>query len=189
MKKSLGAITLLYPTPVLVIGTYDKKGRANMMTAAWGGICCSDPPCVAVSIRKATYTYGNIVDQRAFTVNIPSKRYANHVDYAGIASGKTRDKFLDTGLTPVKSELISAPYIEEFPVILECRLFQSNELGLHIQFIGEILDVKVNDECLGENNLPEVGKVQPMLYAPGNSEYYGVGPFIGKAFAIGRSIR
>ena len=75
MKKSLGKKTILYPTPVLVIGTYDSAHKANVMTASWGGICCSNPPCAAVSLRKATYSYGNIVDRQAFTMNIPSETY------------------------------------------------------------------------------------------------------------------
>ena len=68
MKKSLGPKTLIYPTPVWVVGTYDKEGKPNVMTIAWGGICCSKPPCVAISLRKATYSYGNIVERKAFTL-------------------------------------------------------------------------------------------------------------------------
>ena len=81
MKKSLGANTLIYPTPTWVVGTYDKDGKPNVMTAAWGGICCSQPPCVAVSLRKATYSYGNIVERKAFTVNVPSVAHAKQADY------------------------------------------------------------------------------------------------------------
>ena len=94
MKKSLGARTIIYPTPVLVIGTYDKDGKANVMTAAWAGICCSAPPCVGVSLRKATYTYGNIMERRAFTVNVPSEDHAKQADFFGIASGRDMNKFL-----------------------------------------------------------------------------------------------
>ena len=86
MKQSLGAKTILYPTPVVVVGTYDKHEKPNMMTAAWVGICCSKPPCIAVSLRKARYTYSNIVERRAFTVNVPSEKYIKETDYVGIAS-------------------------------------------------------------------------------------------------------
>ncbi|MEK6635386.1 MAG: flavin reductase, partial [Planctomycetota bacterium] len=75
MKKSLGAKAIVYPTPVLIVGTYDNAGKPNVMNVAWGGICCSSPPSVAVSVRKATYTYGNIVERKAFTINIPSETY------------------------------------------------------------------------------------------------------------------
>ena len=90
MKKSLGAKTLAYPTPVWLVGTYDPEGRPNVMTAAWAGICCSKPPCLAVSLRKATYSYGNIVARQAFTISIPSEAHVKEADYVGIASGRDR---------------------------------------------------------------------------------------------------
>src|SRR5659263_230402 len=122
MKKSFGAKTLVFPTPVWVVGTYDRVGKPNVMTAAWGGVCCSSPPCVAVSLRKATYTYGNIVERKAFTISVPSEGYAREVDYIGMVSGKNVDKFVAAKLTPVRSSLVDAPYIGEFPLVIECRL-------------------------------------------------------------------
>lgn len=88
MLKSLGAKTILYPTPVSVVGTYDKEGKPNVMTAAWVGICCSRPPCIAVSLRKATYTHGNIVERGAFTINTPSEKYVKETDYFGVNCGR-----------------------------------------------------------------------------------------------------
>src|SRR5512137_788409 len=114
MTKSLGAKTLIYPAPVLVVGTYDKAGKPNAMTASWGGICCSQPPCVTVSLRKATYTYGNILARKAFTISIPSEAHAKQVDYLGLVSGRNADKFAAAKLTPVPSTVVDAPYIEEF---------------------------------------------------------------------------
>src|SRR5574340_1175367 len=73
MKQSLGPRTLLFPAPVLLVGTYDREGKPNLMNAAWGGICCSQPPCVAVSLRKAGYSYAAIGERRAFTIGIPSE--------------------------------------------------------------------------------------------------------------------
>ena len=80
MKKSLGARTLVYPAPVFVVGTYDPNGKPNVMTASCGGICCSRPPCVAVSLRKATCTHGNLVARKAFTLSIPSEAHVRAVD-------------------------------------------------------------------------------------------------------------
>ena len=111
MKKSIGAKTLVYPSPAFVIGTYDKDGRPNVMTAAWAGICCSKPPCVSVSLRKARYSYDNIVARKAFTVNVPSEQYVRETDYFGIVSGRKKDKFAASGLTPVKSDLVDAPFV------------------------------------------------------------------------------
>lgn len=185
MKKSLGAKTLLYPTPVSVVGTYNKEGKPNIMTAAWVGVCCSRPPSVAVSLRKATYTYGNIMERRAFTVSIPSEKYVKQTDYVGIASGRDVDKFSRAKLTPVKSEVVDAPYVEEFPLVLECKLVHTIEIGLHTQFVGEIVDVKA-DEAVLDNGIPDIKKVNPILFVPEARTYYSVGSFLGKAFSIGK---
>ena len=187
MKKSLGAKTLIFPTPVLVVATYDKTGRPNAMTAAWAGICCSSPPCVAVSLRKATYSYGNIMERRAFTVNVPSEERVKETDYLGMASGREKDKLSAAGLTPVKSDLVDAPYVSEFPLVLECKLLHTIDIGVHTQFIGEILDAKADDSVLVKG-VPDMKKVSPILYVPETSLYYGVGNYLGKAFSIGKKI-
>ncbi len=188
MKNSIGAKPVVYPTPVFVVGTYDKDGNANVMTASWGGICCSSPPCVAVSLRKATYTYGNITVLKAFTVNIPSESYVKEADYFGIVSGKNINKLDATGLTPIKSELINAPYIKEFPFVLECKVINIYEIGLHTQFIGEIMDVKVDDAVTGEEGHPDICKIKPFLFDPSNRAYYAIGKYLGKSFSIGKEL-
>lgn len=186
MKKSLGAQTLVFPTPTWIVGTYDKDNRPNVMTAAWGGICCSDPPCVAVSLRKATYSYGSLMERRAFTVSVPSEGHVKEADYFGLISGRDTDKFSATGLTPVRSELVDAPYVEEFPMVLECKVLHVFELGLHTQFVGQIMDVKVDEAVLGSEGHPEIEKVRPIIFSPGHRMYHGVGKSLGHAFAIGK---
>ena len=188
MKKSLGAKTLVFPTPTWIVGTYDQDGRPNVMAAAWGGICCSDPPCIAVSLRKATYTYGSLMSRKACTVNVPSERHVKEADYFGLVSGRDTDKFSATGLTPVRSELVDAPYVGEFPMVLECNVVHVFELGLHTQFVGQIMDVKADEAILGAGNDPEIEKVRPIIFSPGNRAYYGVGSSLGHAFAIGKEI-
>lgn len=187
MKKSLGAKTITYPTPVFVVGTYNAEGKPNVMTAAWGGISCSDPPCISISLREATYTYHNILESKAFTISIPSQDYVKEADYFGIASGRDVDKFQATGLTPVKSELVNAPYIEEFPFVVECELLQHIKIGLHIQFIGEIKDVKV-DESLNEGDNSLIERIKPLIYTPDYPAYYSVGELVEKAFSAGKKI-
>jgi flavin reductase (DIM6/NTAB) family NADH-FMN oxidoreductase RutF len=186
MKKSLGAKTLLFPTPVLMIGTYDRDGKPNLMNAAWGGICCSQPPCVAVSLRKATYSWAGIVERKAFTVGIACEARMVEADYVGIASGRDVDKFAVTGLTPVRSDLVDAPYAAEFPVVLECRLLHIVEIGLHTQFIGEIVDVKAETDVLGDDGHPDITRIQPLIYDTAHKGYHAVGPLLGKAFSVGK---
>jgi len=188
MKKSLGAKTLLFPTPVLMVGTYDKAGKPNLMNAAWGGICCSDPPCVAVSLRKARHSYAGIVERKAFTVGIANESKMAEADYVGISSGRDVDKFAVAGLTHVRSELVDAPYAEEFPVVLECRLLHTVGIGIHTQFIGEIIDVKADQDTLCEDGLPDILKVQPLVYDVAHKGYHSVGPLLGRAFAIGKNL-
>jgi flavin reductase (DIM6/NTAB) family NADH-FMN oxidoreductase RutF len=188
MKKSLGAQTLAQPSPVWVIGSYDAQGKPNLATVAWGGICCSKPPCAAISLRPATYSHGNILDRKAFTINVASETYARQADYCGIASGQDVDKFAAAGLTPVRSELVDAPYIDEFPLVLECRLQQVVEVGGHTQFIGEIVDVKADPAVLSEKGLPDIEKVRPMIFTPVIRTYHGPGDYLGQAFSIGKEI-
>ena len=188
MKKSLGSKTIAYPTPVWIIGTFDKNGDPNIMTAAWGGICCSKPPCVTISLRKATYTYNNLVAQKAFTISIPSEDYVTEADYIGIVSGRDVDKFSRLKLTPIKSSLVNAPYVEEFPLILECEIIHIYEIGLHTQFIGEIRDVKVNDSVLNNQGQIMGERLKPIIFGPGGRSYHGIGRYLGEAFKIGRDL-
>lgn len=174
------------PSPVWCIGTFNEDGSPNVMTASWAGICSSDPPSVAVSLRKATRTHGNILKQKAFTVSVPPKKFAREADYFGIVSGRKRNKFKDTGLTPAKAETVNAPYVDEFPLILECRLIHVHELGLHTQFVGEILDVKAEESILSQDGSPDMSKLGPILYGAGGELYYSVGEPLGRAFEIGR---
>lgn len=188
MKTSIGANTLAYPAPAFVVGTYDAQGQPNVMTAAWGGICCSRPPCVAVSLRKATYSYHNIVAREAFTISIASERYVKEVDYFGIASGRDADKFARTGLTPARSDVVDAPYVAEFPFVIECGLLHTIEIGLHTQFVGEVIDIKVEEDVLGPDGQPDVERIRPLVYATGNRAYYALGGLLGRAFSAGREV-
>ena len=188
VKKSLGPITFVFPTPVFVIGTYDMHRKPNVMTVAWGGICSSRPPCVSISLRKATYTYSNLVERRAFSISIPSEDYVKEVDYFGIASGKKEDKFSHTRLTPVRCEKVDAPYVKEFSLILECKLIHTLDLGLHTQFIGEIVDCKADQSVLDERGIPDIEKLKSLSFAPMRHAYYGTGHYLGKAFSIGKKL-
>jgi flavin reductase (DIM6/NTAB) family NADH-FMN oxidoreductase RutF len=188
MNKSLGAKTLIYPAPVLVVGTYDKDGKPNVMTASWGGVCCSEPPCVAVSLRKATCSHANILAREAFTISIPSEKYVKEADYFGLVSGRHADKFAESKLTPVKSKLVDAPYVKEFPLVLECKLVHVAELGLHTQFVGEVIDTKADESIIGEGGAIDIKKLKPLVFTSDTQEYYGIGSRKGKVFSAGKGI-
>lgn len=189
MKKSVGAKTIVFPTPVFIVGTYDKDSKPNVMAVAWGGICCSNPPAVGIAIREATYTYGNIMSRKAFTISIPSEKFIKEADYFGIVSGRSEDKFANTKLTPVKSSLVDAPYVDEFPFVVECVVTQTVKLGLHILFIGEIKDVKADETALDKEGAPDIEKIKPVIFDPANRTYYGIGKYLAKAFSEGNKVK
>jgi len=182
-KRSLGVRAELHPKPAAVIGTYDKDGKPNIMTAAWIGISNSDPLSIAVSMRPATYSYANVTESGAFTVNIPSAELAKYVDYAGRFSGRDVDKFKETGLTPLRSEFVNAPYIKEFPLVIECELTEYHDLGSHRQFIGKIIDVKADEAILDAEGRVDVSLLNPLIYAGRN--YYETGAFVAE---VGESL-
>ncbi len=187
MKTSIGAKTLHFPAPACVVGTYDEDGKPNVMTAAWSGICCSRPPCVYVSLRKATYSYAGLVSRGAYTISIPSEDHVTAIDYFGIATGAKEDKLAQAGLTAVRSDLVDAPYVKEFPVVLECRLYRADELGLHTLFVGEVIDVKGDPEVMQDDKL-DIEKIRPVIYDPARNRYFGVGKYLAKAFIAGKRL-
>jgi len=191
MKRiALKPATVLHPHPVLLVGTYGPDGKPNLMTAAWGGICCGEPPCVAVSLREATLTYHNILHAQAFTIGIPSRNFVEAADYIGMVSGRDHDKFRDTGLTPIRSDKVNAPLAAELPYSLECRLFQHHKLGLHTIFIGEILGIQADESVLGPGGFPDIEKTQAILWGGfGTNSYYAVGEKLAKAFSAGKKFK
>jgi hypothetical protein len=131
---------------------------------------------------------GCLVDRKAFTVNVPSRRFARETDFFGRATGRTTDKFAATGLTAVRSDLVDAPYVGEFPMVLECALRHTLEIGLHTLFVGEILDIRAAAEVLDDTGRPAAEKVDPISYAPGAGRYHALGDDLGEAGALGRDL-
>jgi len=188
MKKSIGAKTFLAAVPILIVGSYDKDFQPNLMACAWGGICCSNPPCINISLRKATYSYHNIIFHKSFTVNILFAEQVKKADFYGIVSGCDYKKFEQTGITPERSDLVDAPYGKEFPVILECKVIHQIDIGLHTEFIGEIMDVKIEDNLIDENGKIMADKLNPILYTPEVRKYYAKGEYLGRGFIEGKEL-
>ncbi len=187
MKKDLGASVSFIPAPVFVVATYDSNGKPNAMTAAFGGVICAAPRCVYVSLRKATYTYSNLMETKAYTINIPGERYVKEADYFGIVTGKTTDKFAATGLTAVKSEFVNAPYISEFPLNLECKVIQTLDFGSHTQFVGEVVNSKIDESLLENGDLSIIEQIRPIIFDMGR-DYHAIGKKIGKGYSVGKEI-
>ncbi|GAB1476506.1 flavin reductase family protein [Bacillota bacterium] len=185
MKREIGAAPIIFPTPVLIVGTYNEDGRPNAMNVAWGGICSSEPPAISVAIRKERKTYENICRSKVFTINIPDESLMEAADFFGISSGKEIDKFQYAGVTAIKSGNIDAPYIEEFPVCAECKLISSTEIGKHVIFIGEIVNVLADERVIGAKGIIDVEKVGAIGFDPAGNNYTATGHVVGKAFSAG----
>lgn len=189
MFTSLGPQPFLTSVPVMLVGTYDSDGKPNVMPVAWGGLCCSQPPCLSVSIRKTSWTYRAICERKAFTVSIPDRKLVALADFCGLVSGRTVDKFTALGVTPASGEHVDAPYVSQCPVVMELLLRNTLELGSHVQFVGEIMDLKIRSDCLGEEGLPLLARIDGIQYAPLAKAYYSTGEFIARACAVGRTVR
>jgi flavin reductase (DIM6/NTAB) family NADH-FMN oxidoreductase RutF len=110
----------------------------------------------------------------------------NETDAFGISVNDDIDKFEKTGLTPVKAEKVDAPYVGEFPVVMECRLIKTIPIGSHIQIIGEIVDLKIDENILDSDGHPTVSIINPLGFDILRSEYYSMGGVVGKAYDCGR---
>ena len=188
MFVSLGAQPFCLPLPVLLVGSYDAAGSPNLATAVYGGICSLQPPCFAVSLSRSSWTRKAIEERHAFSISLPTRDMAAKVDFAGMVSGRQEDKFAVLGLTAEAGQHVDAPYVKECPVVLELTLSSSQDLGSHIMFIGEIMDLKVRRDCLRESGVPDPAKLDTLGYAPLAGEYLNLGSFVARAHAVGKTV-
>ncbi|MBE6676614.1 MAG: flavin reductase family protein [Ruminococcaceae bacterium] len=185
MRKNFGAKTWLYPTPVLIIGTYDENGTPDAMTAGWGGIY--DYNTVMVSIDHAHKTAENIKKTGAFTVSFATRATVVPCDYVGIVSANEEpDKLARAGLHATKSAYVNAPIIDELPMTLECKLQKFNEDGV---CIGEIVNVCADESILNDRGEIDVKKLDPIVCDSMSLTYWSIGEQVGKAFSEGKKIK
>lgn len=187
MKKDLGKVPAVYPMPVLMIATYDENGKVDVMNAAWGMICGMDK--IALCISEPHKTTKNIRKLGAFTVALADAAHVKEADYFGIASGNnTDDKFERTGLTAVKSDKVNAPVIEEFPVTMECELAEIVTTDNFHSVIGNIVNVKADEEVLDENGKINPEKLNALIFDQFRSGYYVSGEKAGQAWSSGKEL-
>ena len=168
---------MVYPLPAVLVSCGDKKGNINVMTAAWTGTICSDPPMVYVSVRKERYSHHMIQETREYVINLTTEKLAWTADFCGVRSGRDLDKFKEMKLTPVQGELEYAPMIEESPVSIECRVTNVMELGSHDMFMAEVTAVYADEQDMDEKGTFHLEKAAPMVYSHG--QYYGLGRHLG----------
>ena len=186
MKKDIGITGLAFPNPVLVVGTYDSNGNPNVVTLAWGGVAASDPPAIAISVRPSRHSYEALMRTRAFTVNLPSVRYVAETDFFGLVSGSRVNKCAVTGLTPVRGNFVDAPYIAEFPIVMECAVSHTLELGSHTLFVGEIKSIKADEELLDDEGKIIWEAAGILTTDAVSKEYRAPGEVVGKSYQTGK---
>ena len=186
MRKNLGAKAILYPMPVLIIGTYDEKGTPNAMNAAWGGI--SEETEISICVDDSHKTAENVVKSGAFTVSIADKNNALAADYVGIVSGnKQEDKITKCGWTAIKSDAVNAPLFQQLPLTLECKLKSYDKETCRL--VGEIINISADDTILDEKGKISLDKFFPITYDPVGHTYRTIGEVVGRAFSDGKNIK
>ena len=185
MKKNFGNKPLIYPQPVLMIGTYDENGTPDIMNAAWGGV--GDDHQVFLCLSPGHKTTKNILLKKEFTVSIATKAQMVPCDYLGIVSANDEpNKVAKSGLTLKKSEYVDAPEIEELPLCLHCKLISYEDEHCHL--FGEIIETTA-DECILTDGFVDPKKLQPLVFDICNGKYYELGEEAGKAFSCGKALK
>lgn len=178
MKESWRPGNMIYPLPAILVSCGATENEYNVFTAAWVGTICSDPVMCYVSIRPSRHSYDIIKRNMAYTLNLTTEDMARATDWCGVRSGRDYNKFSEMNLTPIKGEKVAAPYIDEAPISIECRVKEIIHLGSHDMFIAEVLNVLADSRYID----PTTGKFdleKAKLIAYSHGEYFKLGEKIG----------
>ena len=176
-RQTWKAGNMLYPLPAVLVSVADNAGNTNLLTIAWTGTICSDPPMVSISVRPERYSHHMIEETGEFVINLTTEKLVYATDYCGVKSGRDIDKWKAMNLTPIAGEHVKAPMVKESPVNLECRVTQKLELGSHDMFIAEVLAVHVDDRYMDESGRFNLNDSKPLVYSHGR--YLTTGKEIG----------
>ncbi|MGC9333544.1 MAG: flavin reductase family protein [Anaerolineae bacterium] len=176
MKIIKPGSTALYPVPAVLVSCGVQK--PNIITLAWVGTLCSDPPSVGIGVRPERFSHGLIVEAGEFVINLPRADQVDVVDYCGQVSGREVDKWVACDFTPAPSSKIQTPIIAECPVALECRVSQRLTVGAHDLFVGEVLAVQIDESVLDDQGRLDYEKAQPLAYIGGY--YWQLGQLLGR---------
>ena len=169
---------MLNPVPVVMVSVADKKGNNNIITVAWAGTICTNPPMLSISVRPERHSYNIIKETGEFVVNLTTEELAFACDYCGVTSGRDVNKDEKLNLTPLKMQNVNAPGIAESPVNIECKVREIKELGSHHMFIADVVGVTVDDKYMDEKNKFNINETGLVMYSHG--EYFAMGEKLGK---------
>lgn len=175
---------MLYPLPVVMVSVTDGEGHDNIITVAWTGTVCSDPPMLSISVRPERYSYAMLKKTGEFVVNLVTKELVYATDFCGVKSGREMDKFREMKLTRLPASKVLSPMIGESPVNLECQVSQVIPLGTHDMFLARIVAVHADKRYMDEKGKFHLEQAQPVVYSHG--EYLLTGEKLG---SFGYSVR
>lgn len=179
MKRDWRPGTLLYPLPAILVTVGRDENEYNILTVAWTGTICSDPAMCYISVRPERFSYSILKKNMEFVINLTTEELAYATDWSGVRSGRDYNKFEEMKLTPAKAHVVEAPYIEESPLCIECRVKEIIALGTHDMFIAEVVNVLADEKFFhSETGAFDMKKANLLVYVHGN--YYGLGDLIGR---------
>ena len=168
---------MVYPVPAVMVPVADGNGGDNIITVAWTGTTCTNPPMVYISVRPERHSYQMIKKTGEFVINLTTRELAFATDYCGVKSGREVDKFKELCLTRQKASKVSAPLIGESPVNIECRVAECIELGSHHMFLAEVVSVHASEAYMDGKGAFHLEKAEPMVYSHG--KYFGLSQVLG----------
>ena len=170
-KINIGANAFLYPMPMVLVGT-EVEGRANFMAVAWATRVNGKPPMMAVALNQRHYTPTGIRECQTFSINIPTVDLIARTDYCGLVSGRETNKSDVFDL--FYGDLGTAPMIKECPLCIECKLVDVVSLPSHYLFLGEVMAVFADKDCLTEGK-PDIEKMNPFVLTMPDNNYWAIG--------------
>ena len=176
-KTSWKPGNMIYPLPAVMVTCRDK-GQDNIITIAWTGTICTNPPMTYISVRPERHSYEMIKNSGEFVINLTTKQLTRATDFCGVRSGRDVDKFKEARLTKEEAQVVDAPIIAESPVNIECRVKKIMPLGSHDMFIAEVVGVTVDDKYMDEKGKFNLNRSGLIAYSHG--EYFELGKKIGK---------
>ena len=178
MKENWKPGTLIYPLPAVLVSCGATPDEYNLLTVAWTGTVCTNPPMCYISVRPERHSYDIIRRTGEFVINLTTEELARATDWCGVRSGRDHDKFRETGLTPVPATVVKAPVVAEAPLSIECRVRQILPLGSHDLFLAEVVNIQADSRYIdSETGKLELQKARPIVYSHG--EYFALGRMLG----------
>ena len=170
--------TLIYPLPAVMVSCGDSPENYNIMTAAWTGTICSDPPMCYVSIRKERHSHGIISRCGEYVINLTTAALAYATDWCGVKSGRDYNKFAEMHLHPEAGQVVKAPLIAESPLNIECVVTEIKELGSHDMFIARVVAIDAEELLIDKGTQAfQLNHASPLAFSHG--KYYSLGEKIG----------